>query len=203
MFLSEQWLTEIFISDDATYAVDLHKFVNNDKNILYVVGIPGSGKTTVAKRLAKKYNAIYVSLDDFLHEILDEVDEKELWNDWNSLEELELKYKKKILDEINIRIKDKKNKYVIEGIQIFIMNEGELPFKLIEDYPIIFLGTSYPKSTYRSMKRDLNHEKWRHKLSIIYRIVTNINRTLLYQKFREKRMNVKGAVIKTIKSGVN
>lgn len=39
--------------------------MNSNKLCIIVRGLPGSGKTTEAKRLAKKYNAVHLEADDY------------------------------------------------------------------------------------------------------------------------------------------
>lgn len=45
------------------YSFDLDKFISKEKNILFITGYMGSGKTTLSRQYAEKYDAKCISLD--------------------------------------------------------------------------------------------------------------------------------------------
>jgi predicted kinase len=60
-----------------------------EPNAWVMCGIPGSGKTTLAKKLSKKQNACVISGDDISDELFGNDPGQKNWNDiWNRLVEL-------------------------------------------------------------------------------------------------------------------
>ena len=70
----------------------LENFVNNNSDKLLVIGYSGSGKTTLANKLARKYQAKYISLDDFFFD-----NQKLKKEDPVRYEQLRTKYEDKML----------------------------------------------------------------------------------------------------------
>ena len=166
----------IFEEKDATY-LDFDKFESGKVRVLYITGMSGGGKTTLAKKLAKKYNAVLVSLDDFLTNYdpiqseyfkanpedlvaltklskgakhIWEIKDREFWSFFN---ELRVKY---VLFYLN---KYKNKKFIIEGVQVVYLYDYEVStnnFKLFEkdSFALIMLGTPVVKSMLRRIKRD-------------------------------------------------
>ena len=62
------YLQEGYLLSDRTVSVNLQDFVSGEKNKLIIVGVPGSGKTSLGQHLAKKYKANLVS--DTEHKIM-------------------------------------------------------------------------------------------------------------------------------------
>ena len=59
-----QYIQEGYIFDDKNISLDLYKFENGESNLLLVAGIAGAGKSTLGKKLAKKYKCGYIESDD-------------------------------------------------------------------------------------------------------------------------------------------
>lgn len=59
--ITQYILNEGYIFSDKTVSVNLDKFESGESNKLLVVGVLGSGKTSLAEYLAKKYKANLVS----------------------------------------------------------------------------------------------------------------------------------------------
>ena len=55
------YIQEGYLLSDKSISVGLDDFKSGRKNKLLIIGVPGSGKTSLAKYLAKKYNAGIVS----------------------------------------------------------------------------------------------------------------------------------------------
>lgn len=98
-----------FIFNKKNLEYNLDKY-NNNNNILYITGLSGSGKTTIAKDLAIKYNAVLFELDNlggYFGEYKEDPSEIHILT-------------KEFLDK-NIELKEiiKKNKYVDLKIRHF------------------------------------------------------------------------------------
>lgn len=94
---------------------------------IYIIGMPGSGKTTIAKKLSKSLNYTYIDLDGmiekealmFIEEIFDKHGEA-------TFRDLETKALKKITDDHAIiscgggivTVKD--NKALMQGVKIYL-----------------------------------------------------------------------------------
>lgn len=150
--ISNYLLFESYFLSNKDLIFDFDKFKNNNESLL-IVGLAGSGKTTLAKELSKKYNAKLINGDEIYKKYLsmnpDEVDKmsdeeylKNLNNLYNHLEKL---------------IRSNK-KLIIEGLQIIMMyhdyKKTNADTKFILNKPIIILGLSSLKSSYRVWKRE-------------------------------------------------
>ena len=167
------YLTEnlMFSKHDLYY--NFEKFENGESNILLATGLSGSGKSTIASQLAKKYKANHIELDCFEH--CYSISEKSLKKEESFLYEY-LSTHKKLWDNLNERRisgkelgaeiykyikwllprckKDKNNKYIIEGKQFYDLYSG----KELNSYPMIIKGTSTVKSFIRIYKRKFNND---------------------------------------------
>ncbi|WYG18141.1 shikimate kinase [Clostridioides difficile] len=47
--------------------------INKTKEKLILIGMPGSGKTTIGKLLAKEYNCSFCDMDDYIIQISQKV----------------------------------------------------------------------------------------------------------------------------------
>lgn len=63
---SAEWFTGVAISDDVIPAI--HRKLQNQMENIILIGMPGSGKTTVGKLLAKKTGKAFVDADAYLVE---------------------------------------------------------------------------------------------------------------------------------------
>ena len=158
----------VFNKNDIEVNVD--KFESGASNILLVTGLSGSGKSTLAAQLAKKYKANNFELDclDFyLHGIMtkeqaeeggefglvDFIKSKRLKVDKSISSKDEIKlYKEYIRYLINYCKRNKQDKFIIEGLQIYeVFEEGD---DFITCRPIIIKGTSGLVSSIRAAKRN-------------------------------------------------
>lgn len=144
------------ITKELEYNTDLF---GKKYNFLYIVGISGSGKTSLAKILSKKYNATHIELDDLN---FDNYTEKYLSKKYNKMTDIQWKFYDgkndflKYFNYIQKYINTHKNElFIIEGVQI--ANYTEL-FEYVKDKPIIIMNNNYILSTYRAIKRDFKYK---------------------------------------------
>lgn len=137
------------------------------KNVLYVTGLSGSGKTTIGEKMERSQDHTYIfeldgieyNYDSSNMNILDKI--KEEYPEYNHAVSVQFTHEKytrreraKIIQtaiDIAIKImeKDYQNLYIVEGTQIYQFID---PSKL-KNKPIIILGTSMMTSAYRRAKR--------------------------------------------------
>ena len=156
-------LTESYIFSDENLYYNLDKFKNNT---LIITGFSGSGKTTISKLLAIKYNAKLISSDD-IHE--------KYSNDKSS---------DNFIKELKFIIFQNKENIILEGIH-FIGLYDQLDKNDVLQLPIILIGRSIFVSTLNAIKRD------RFKYGIIDPLFTNTkflkhNYDLLYDDLNKK-----------------
>jgi len=195
-------LFESYIFSDKTVSCDLSKW-GRDKNTLFIVGLPGSGKSTLGQAMAKKYNAEYYGLDKLWIDVI-----KKDHPDFDPWKDKKDPMDPRTFDRKSIVvIKDKMKsspKLILEGVQIVEYWLQEPSFrKMISPYPCIILGESILKSGWRSIKRQMNNKPppgeddswWQH-----FKWMRNykyFNRELNY--FREERLAVPGTEVKEFK----
>lgn len=129
----------IFISQKPLQ-ISVDRFINGEESKLLVVGLSGSGKTTISKLLAEKYQAKYVNLDSFFfsNQKLKESDPHE-YRKRQSLFELE--------------VLTNNERLVIDGVALMRMSE-ELTMHL----PVIILRISLIQASWRGLKRNLSDQ---------------------------------------------
>lgn len=124
---------------------------------IYLIGMPGSGKSTVGKKLANKINYQYIDMDEYIENKLNKkiplifsedgeayfrLKEKEALNDFLNLDNL-------IISTGGGVIKDKSNKDLMNGKVIFIdVNISELEKRLKNDNTRPLLKTKTIKELY-------------------------------------------------------
>lgn len=161
--------TENAIISGKDLVLNFDKWKPGENNILYITGLSGSGKSTMAEGFEKKGNAKMFELDgvEFCYDssnngILEKAAEKcpkykKIYDEVNSTH----KRHKWIKDEypilwemwdkvISVMKEDSNNLYVVEGIQIWQNHEPEY----YSGKPLIIKGTSFLVSEYRASKRD-------------------------------------------------
>jgi ribosomal protein S18 acetylase RimI-like enzyme len=156
----------IITTKDLEYNLDQWKI--GGKNILFITGLSGSGKSTKAAKLAKENNAINIEIDLFEHN--DIVFDKNTNNDDGNIivkEYFEKKYggaRKMPQGDpklphmlydfikycINYASKHKDRLFIMEGIQLADLEMAEE----LKNYPVIIVNTSIIKSMYRAAKRE-------------------------------------------------
>jgi len=181
------YIQEGYISTDKTIAVDLDKFESGESNILLIDGISGAGKTTLGKKLAKKYRCKYFESD---FPCLSNQDKKD------PIECFEENYRK---------IKRSGRRYIIEGVLVHYScldgwNKKLRPFfNEIKHDPIIIVGASVLKAMYRHYRQasDINFRKF---IKMFLKYGWYYKEEMgPYQFFIKKRTSVKGSNIKNYK----
>lgn len=144
-------------------------FITSKSNVLSITGIPGSGKTSLALKLSKKYNAQVVSLDVFLQcymfsnpEELKETypaiydylsSDPFLYNKLmkRDYEGLDVKFEiGKFIGTIYLKcLTDKDHRYIIEGVQLIPIIDHDF----FNNLPIIILRPSFIKTLFRVFLR--------------------------------------------------
>lgn len=159
----------VFSKDNLEF--NIQKF-GKENNILFITGLSGSGKSTIIKKYAEKYNAENLEFDaitstlkakyrnkldkinrskinPIILEYLDNEDPEGFPNFEDPRFNTECV---KFLDWLENRVAGDGNLYILEGMQIFLCFNPE---RFIGK-PMIIMGTSMVKSMYRSAKRYYN-----------------------------------------------
>lgn len=169
----------VFSRKDTVYHLD--DFENGKSNVLLITGLSRSGKSTLGSELALKYDAIWVAIDGFENfDVNFGVDDDEL--PWKDIRDAYLKtpmgkkYKQLVLKDdeeimgddiskymrdcvqfiLNYCEKDKENKYIIEGLQLY----SDCDPSMLKKYPLIIKNTSMAKAYMRSRNQSYNRFKW-------------------------------------------
>ena len=147
---------------------NLSSWTPNGKNILFITGLSGSGKSTKAAKLAKEKDAVNIELDLVEHnEILfddsvtqDEGNQilKEFFNKKfggpKKLESKTMKVADIMYDAIkycmNYASKNKRKLFIAEGIQLMDLEMVDE----LKGYPVIVVNTSILKSISQAKKRE-------------------------------------------------
>lgn len=142
----------IFSSNDIYYNFD--KWVNSKDGKLCITGYTGSGKTTLAKQLAKKYNIQLIELDSYINENDKDNDYVKELKKNKQFDKLQDYYQKLIETTIN-NVVNNRHKLIIEGIQLFLYSDT----KKFKNHSVIVCGTSTIVSFFRAYKRN-RKEDW-------------------------------------------
>ena len=170
-------ISESFIFNNNDLEVNVDRFESGESNVLLVTGFPGSGKTSLARTVAEKYDCTHYQLDclssylfrDYTidkaieegedglvaylrlkHSESGNEDELLIDKETNDVEgELIREYIKFLIDWCK---KQPNRKFVIEGYQIY--NTFQTGDFHITSCPIIIKGTSSLVSAIRAAKRD-------------------------------------------------
>jgi hypothetical protein len=161
-------IKENYVYSGKDLEFNLDKWKPGGKNVLFITGLSGSGKSTKAAKLAKEYNAINIELDLFEHNNI--LFNKNTHNDEANLivkEYFEKKYggpkKFKFSDPgtgryiyefieycIGYARQHKDRLFIMEGIQLADLEMDDE----LKDEPVIIVHSSILKSMYRAAKRE-------------------------------------------------
>ena len=140
-------LSEGYFLSDKTISVNLDDFKSGKKKKLLIIGLAGSGKSTIGEQLAKKMSVKWINIDVLYWRLK----QKYFKNVNETKEEMSKKVREKIIEYL------KSNEpMIIEGIDIIELYRDEPQYrKLILEQTFIILGLSLLRSSYRSAKRNI------------------------------------------------
>ena len=153
---SYQLVSESIIFDNRDLLYKFSEWTNDTINVLLITGIPGGGKSTLAKKLSEKHNCVIYSTDQLSIDWYNKIGFKKL-----EPHRTKMLYSGDSVEKINqIWIDDFINGYLIKLIEkqnkkcIFEGNHLVwLSLSFLENYAIILKGTSLFKSVNRKRKR--------------------------------------------------
>lgn len=199
-----KYIQESYFLSDKIISIDLDKFISGEKNKLFISGLSGSGKTTICRKLAQKYNAVCVESDNCKDYISKE--DYDLFRDPNkfiedSKKQGDSKIKQVFLKVFKRCIKpkiDSPSRMIIEGglmwqSAVFYDNIQ----KLINSYPALIMGTAALKATFMAYQRGVEKKpEKRFDLDFIYRQYLKNFKLLhmMHEKFKNRRMEAGGNV---------
>lgn len=182
----KQYFVESVLVNEKDIYYNKAKFDSGEINLCFIIGLSGSGKSTMANALGKEYRIETVSLDD-IFKVKDHFKMTELkkYGDliysffsgsgkcyYLGKEDIKnipsTEYEDKLLPEfINYSIKyasaHKANKYILEGVQIMGRSTSHpYPFfnpSYFDKYAVYIKGTSMIVSKIRAAKRDSKEKK--------------------------------------------
>ena len=163
---------------------------NPDKNLLFVTGLPGAGKSTISEKLSNKYQ--HIQLDGFWYSLYGtKYDDKK---DDDLPKSVFDNFHNKMFEYVKKLSKDKDNKYIIDGVQIFYLYTffKDKFLNFIKDFPIIFINSSVLKSGVRGFKRYFNNnEEWPETAPgpLYHYTKGNYDTNKLFESFKKARIN--------------
>jgi len=143
------YLLEGYLFSNKDISVDLDKFESGSKNKLLIVGTTGSGKTTLAEKLSKKYKSKWISIDSMWWRL-----RQKYFKNAPETDETERKLIEKIVKFTIDSIKGK-DRLIIEGVDLLnIYSEYPKYRSIILDQTMIILGLSSLKGGIRAGRRN-------------------------------------------------
>ena len=139
----QSFLQEKYIISSKNYMHNFKDWKSGKADKIFIVGISGSGKSALGKKLAEGSKSKYISLDTLGWKISKEI------NKFLVIATPYKKYQKILFGRMEETLKKLKNRTVIEGVEVMRLN-----FKYVSSYPIIILNTSILKSTMRAYFRN-------------------------------------------------
>ncbi len=193
-------IQESFLFSNETLSFDLDKFESGKINKLIVIGAAGGGKSTLGRKLAKKYKCKFFEGDKCWEPAQKKfpkipVDEKE-YNEFNDI-------------YYNCLIKKLKSseKLVVEGIGfVELVNGTPEERDLVLKFPVIVLGTSALKATLQATSRAKKNKQKGKELDaspiisfIYYGMFNFLGIVSLIKKFKKLKSKISGTKIKSLK----
>lgn len=175
-------LNEGYLISNKTISVDLDKFISGESNKLLIIGLTGSGKTTMGYKLSRKMNIKSISTDECPF-------------DWSKYSEDNKDVKSKILNkymDCSESMVNNKSRIILEGVGL-IETYWERPNirSSMLKYPCIIIGASALKSSMRASKRSkaftLNVHFYKSNFTVFQKMLS---------KFKRDRLSVKGSIVK-------
>ena len=186
-------LYEGYLLSDKTISVHLDDFLSGKKKKLLIVGVMGSGKTTLGETLSKKLKVKLYSLDSFWLKIKEQLFKEKEYKDLNEDENNRLfeAFENNIFD-----ILKRNERCIIEGINLASPKFRSLVLK----QAIIVLGISSLRAGIRASIRNRSTEDNKGLLTYYLVIKKNMkNVEPLVNKLRKDIINMFGDNVKEYK----
>jgi adenylate kinase family enzyme len=135
-------IKEGFYFSDKTISVDLDKFINGKNRLLFVVGVCGSGKTTLVKKLSKQYNVKGYETDNVFKTVVKKYK-------YDSGDDPFVLY----FDEIENFVDSIKGRGIVEGTGLLYIWD-HIEKKYNKQSSFIFIGLSHIRGTIRQSIRN-------------------------------------------------
>lgn len=174
-------LTEGYVLSDKTISVNLSEFETGKINKLLVIGVMGSGKTTIGEKLAKRYKCKWISTDSFWWRLK----QKYFKDDEMNRPELEEKIQPYFEKEMRKYLMNNE-RVIIEGINLLENKYRSLVIKK----PMIILGLSSIRAGFRAGKRNKQRGEEEAQWKLIY-WMTSFNIRNVEGKVKELRKQVR------------
>jgi len=142
-----EYILEGYMFSDKTISVNLDDFISSKKNHLLIVGVMGSGKTTVGENLAKKMKVKWYSLDSFWWRIKEKHFKDKTYKELSQEENDKLF---ELFEQNVFKLLRSNEKSIIEGINL--MSPKFRP--LVMKQSMIILGVSSIIGGIRAGKRN-------------------------------------------------
>ncbi len=143
-------LQEGTIISDKTVSVNLEQFKSGEKNKLLILGVSGSGKTTIGEQLAKKYKCKWISIDSMWWRLKQKY--------FKNVDETKEQMQEKLFEFIIKSLKSNE-RAILEGVDFMIIYSDFPKYrKLILNQPMIILGLSALRAGIRAGIRNQKRE---------------------------------------------
>jgi len=174
-------LTEGYVFSNKTISVNLSEFESGRINKLLVIGVMGSGKTTIGEQLAKRYRCKWISTDSFWWRLKQKYFQDIEMNKAELEEKIQPYFEKEMRKYLmnNERV-------IIEGINLLENKYRQMVIKK----PMIILGLSSIRAGFRAGKRNKERGEEEAKWKLIY-WMTSFNIRNVEGKVKELRQQVR------------
>ncbi len=192
---------ESLVFSDKTIVCDFHKW-GKDSNIIFVDGMPASGKTTLSVELSKKYNTKLYSLDKIWSDVTNELEGFDI-NSGKDMPISDKEFARRAYDIIIKKTSSNNDKWVVEGIKTasIYLDDIDGKFKeLVDNSPCVMMGTSMIKALYRNVIRTFKLRKYENNwMAYIAQSFTNAKTfEQRHHKFKQMRLHVSNTKIELL-----
>jgi hypothetical protein len=192
----------VFFSRE-TIGIDVDKFISGKSDKLIIVGPAGSGKSTLGRKLAKKFKVKFFEGDDCWKPAQKKYPDPPI-DDVKISEEMNKMYYSCLSTKLRSR-----QRMIIEGIGFLeLFNGTDKEKKLVLSYPTILLGTAAFESAVRTYKRSKNETDESKKINpvfafLYYGLVNVLMLNGLMNDFRKAKLKNKNSKVQVFKEGLS